>query len=353
MLRLESLGKRFDETVAVDDLSLDVGQGEFLSLLGPSGCGKTTTLRMIGGFESPTTGRILLQERDVTRLPPQRRATGMVFQSYALFPHLDVFENVAFGLRARGDTTGLEARVLRALARVDLTGYERRSVQALSGGQQQRVALARALAPEPPVLLLDEPLSNLDAALRERTRSELRSLLKEVGITAIFVTHDQEEAFHLSDRIAVMDRGRLQQVGPPEELYHAPANPFVAAFVGQANFFEGVVEGAEEGMISVRLVGGAVWRMAGGGLEAGARVRVMTRPESLGVTPADAGSDALPGRVIDRRFAGSTAFYRVELEGPGEVLVAVTGRTDSDLSGEVSVSLVPGAVARAYPQDPR
>src|SRR5690606_5680936 len=154
--------------------------------------------------------RILLQERDVTRLPPQRRATGMVFQSYALFPHLDVFENVAFGLRARGDTTGLEARVLRALARVDLTGYERRSVQALSGGQQQRVALARALAPEPPVLLLDEPLSNLDAALRERTRSELRSLLKEVGITAIFVTHDQEEAFHLSDRIAVMDRGRLQ-----------------------------------------------------------------------------------------------------------------------------------------------
>lgn len=353
MLRLESLGKRFDETVAVDDLSLEVGRGEFLSLLGPSGCGKTTTLRMIGGFETPTAGRILLDGRDVTRLPPQRRATGMVFQSYALFPHLDVFENVAFGLRARNDTADLEARVHRALARVDLSGYERRSVQALSGGQQQRVALARALAPEPPVLLLDEPLSNLDAALRERTRSELRSLLKEVGITAIFVTHDQEEAFHLSDRIAVMDRGKLQQIGAPEDLYHLPANPFVAAFVGQANFFDGVVEGGGDGMIDVRLTGGAVWRMAGEGFVPGAGVRVMTRPESLGVAPASSGDDALRGRVSDRRFAGSTAFYSVDLDGPGQVLVAVTGRTDADLSGEVSVSLVPGAVARAYPRDSR
>ena len=352
MLRLESLAKRFDETVAVDDLSLEVQRGEFLSLLGPSGCGKTTTLRMIGGFETPTSGRILLEGRDVTRLPPQRRDTGMVFQSYALFPHLDVFENVAFGLRARGGDAELDGRVRRALARVDLDGYERRSVQALSGGQQQRVALARALAPEPPVLLLDEPLSNLDAALRERTRSELRSLLKEVGITAIFVTHDQEEAFHLSDRIAVLNRGRLQQVGAPEDLYHAPANAFVAAFVGQANFFDGVVEESRGESVSVRLPGGASWKVDGVDVRPGASVRVMTRPESLRVIAgAPAGADAIAGKVMDRRFAGSTAFYRVHLDGAGEALVAVTGRTDADLSGEVAVSLAPGAVARAYPRD--
>src|SRR5690606_14197502 len=200
------------------------------------------TLRMIAGFEVPTSGRILLDGRDVTSLPPQRRGTGMVFQSYALFPHLDVFENVAFGLRAQGaPAASIAPRVEGALARVDMAGYERRAIQALSGGQQQRVALARALAPEPPVLLLDEPLSNLDAALRERTRAELRALLKEVGITAIFVTHDQEEAFALSDRIAVMNAGRLQQLGTPETLYRSPANPFVASFVGRANFLDGRV----------------------------------------------------------------------------------------------------------------
>src|SRR5690606_6485681 len=230
MLRLESLTKRFGETAAVADLSLEVRPGEFLTLLGPSGCGKTTTLRMIAGFETPTAGRILFDGKDITGLSPQRRGFGMVFQSYALFPHLDVFENVAFGLRTqRRSRTEIRRRVEEALALVDLAGYGGRRVQELSGGQQQRGAPARALAPEPRVLLLDEPLSNLDAALRERTRDELRALLRRVGITAIFVTHDQEEAFALSDRIAVMRDGHLQQVDSPEALYQRPANPFVAS----------------------------------------------------------------------------------------------------------------------------
>lgn len=352
MVRLEGLSKVFGETIAVDDLSLEVQQGEFLSLLGPSGCGKTTTLRMIGGFETPTTGRILLSGKDVTGSPPQRRGTGMVFQSYALFPHLDVFENVAFGLRARGDRgAAIAQRVQSALERVDLAGYEKRAVQALSGGQQQRVALARALAPEPPVLLLDEPLSNLDAALRERTRSELRALLKDVGITAIFVTHDQEEAFHLSDRVAVMNQGRLQQVGPAEELYHRPANPFVATFVGQANFLGGTVvntgpEGAE-----VALQGGMRWRLDDGdGLAKGEAVQVMTRPESLRLVPLEEATEtALHGVVKDRRFAGGQVFYQVMLQQAGELLVSVTSRADSHLAGEVGVELIPGATARAYP----
>jgi ABC-type Fe3+/spermidine/putrescine transport system ATPase subunit len=351
MLGLESLGKRFDETIAVDDLSLTVGRGEFLSLLGPSGCGKTTTLRMIAGFETPTSGRILLDGRDVTGLPPQRRGTGMVFQSYALFPHLNVFENVAFGLKARGAAAAdIQSRVSSALVRVDLGGYEKRSVQALSGGQQQRVALARALAPEPPVLLLDEPLSNLDAALRERTRGELRALLKEVGITAVFVTHDQEEAFHLSDRIAVLDAGRLQQVGSAEELYHQPANAFVAAFVGQANFLDAVVLERGEDCSWCEVAGRARWCVAAADLSEGTRVRVMTRPESLRLVPAHAaGAEAIRGQVVDRRFAGGATYYRVSIGENIELLAAITGRSDEDFSGEVGVALLPGGTARAFP----
>lgn len=351
MLRLETVSKRFEDTLAVDRLSLEVGRGEFLSLLGPSGCGKTTTLRMIAGFETPSSGRIQIEGRDVTSLPPQHRATGMVFQSYALFPHLDVFENVAFGLKARGaPAADIPERVRKALARVDLAGYERRSVQALSGGQQQRVALARALAPEPPVLLLDEPLSNLDAALRERTRGELRVLLKEVGITAVFVTHDQEEAFHLSDRIAVLDRGRLQQVGSAESLYHEPVNPFVAAFVGQANFLDASVLGEGDGCVQVEIAGGARWCVAGSDLARGSTARVMTRPESLEVLPAArAQADSLRGRVLDRRFAGGATYYRVDVGSGREVVAAVIGRSDEDLSGEVAIALREGGTARAYP----
>jgi ABC-type Fe3+/spermidine/putrescine transport system ATPase subunit len=352
MLRIVSLSKHFGSTVAVDDVSLEVEQGEFLSLLGPSGCGKTTTLRMIAGFETPTSGQILLDDRDVSRLPPQRRGFGMVFQNYALFPHLNVFENVAFGLKAKKIPAGtLNERVAQALARVDLTGYERRAVQALSGGQQQRVALARALAPEPPLLLLDEPLSNLDAALRERTRDELRTLLKRVGITSIFVTHDQEEAFALSDRIAILREGRLQQVGTPEDLYRSPANPFVASFVGRANFLEGRVVGREDGDGFVEIAEGARWRVRLNGV-AGERVRVMVRPESLRLAPGSSRSsaDGLRGRVLDRRFAGASTVYRVRVEGIPELFVAIPG-TPASLGDDVVVTAEETAQLHAFPVD--
>jgi len=340
MLRLDRLTKRFGSTLAVDELSLEVREGEFLSLLGPSGCGKTTSLRMIAGFEAPSSGRINVAGRDVSSLPPQRRGTGMVFQNYALFPHLDVYENVAFGLRAQGvPSADLKGRVSQALSRVDLAGFEKRSVQALSGGQQQRVALARALAPEPPLLLLDEPMSNLDAALRERTRDELRILLKRVGITSIFVTHDQEEAFALSDRIAIMRDGRLQQLGTPEELYRHPVNPFVAAFVGRANFLDGrVVDRAgSEGLVEV--AGGARWRVRLHG-SAEDRVQVMVRPEALRLAPrgTDLEDRGLAGRVLDRRFAGATTLYRVEVAGAPELFVTVPGHDGDGIHGEVVVT---------------
>jgi ABC-type Fe3+/spermidine/putrescine transport system ATPase subunit len=356
MLRLEGLTKRFGETTAVSGLSLEVERGEFLSLLGPSGCGKTTTLRMIAGFEAPDAGRIMLADRDVTGLPPQRRGMGMVFQSYALFPHLDVYGNVEFGLRSQGVASSeIADRVGRALELVALDGLARRRVQALSGGQQQRVALARALAPEPPVLLLDEPLSNLDAALRERTRVELRSLLKQVGITAVFVTHDQEEAFDLSDRIAVLNAGELQQVGTPEELYGAPANEFVGSFVGRASFLPGRLVGVSGAAGSCEVAGSGRWsvRVAPGAVE-GSEVTVMARPESLlllamgeGDRPESGGAQAVRGRVAERRFAGPVTMYRVEIEGGGEVLIS-SGARVAAVGQAVAVTLAPGAVAHAF-----
>ncbi|HEV8176097.1 MAG TPA: ABC transporter ATP-binding protein, partial [Gemmatimonadales bacterium] len=234
-LQLDRLTKRFDNTLAVDELSLSIERGEMLALLGPSGSGKTTTLRLLAGFEVPDQGRVLVEGEDVTRVDPVARRFGMVFQHYALFPHLDVGQNVAFGLESLGVSgEELQRRVGRALALVDLAGYERRRISQLSGGQQQRVALARALAPEPRVLLLDEPLSNLDPSLRERTRREIRELIRRVGITTVLVTHEQDEAFDLGDRVAVLRGGRLEQVGTPEDLYAAPANEFVAGFVGRS-----------------------------------------------------------------------------------------------------------------------
>lgn len=326
MLRLEALTKRFGETLAVDDVDLEVSRGEFLTLLGPSGCGKTTTLRMIAGFETPTSGRILVNDDDVSRLPPQKRGFGMVFQNYALFPHLNVFENVAYGLRAQGvRSRELPERVGAALGRVDLEGYEKRSIQALSGGQQQRVALARALAPEPPLLLLDEPLSNLDAALRERTRVELRRLLKEVGITSIFVTHDQEEAFALSDRIAVMRGGELQQVGTPEELYRRPSNAFVASFVGRANFIDCTMSEGPGGGKIADLGSDIVWDLTDDVVGDGyGRGRLMIRPESLEIRPAPEGCRGLCGAVLERRFGGALTTYLVQLESGISVAVAAT-----------------------------
>ncbi|MFN2492750.1 MAG: ABC transporter ATP-binding protein [Pyrinomonadaceae bacterium] len=236
LLSLKNLSKRFDKTQAVADVSLDVERGEFFGLLGPSGCGKTTTLRMIAGLENPDSGTITFAERDITTLPAERRGFGMVFQNYALFPHLNVSENVAFGLRARNKPKAeIRDRVKAALELVQLPGYEVRRVDELSGGQQQRVAIARAIAIEPALLLFDEPLSNLDVTLREETRGELRELVARLGLTAVYVTHDQEEAFALCDRISVMVGGKILQTGRPRDLYEHPAQLSVGRFLGRNN----------------------------------------------------------------------------------------------------------------------
>lgn len=239
-VRLENVTHSYGPLVAVDDLSLDVDAGSFVSLLGPSGCGKSTTLRIVAGFETPDSGRVLIGGRDVTGLEARRRPTAMVFQNYALFPHMSVGENVAYGLKVRRmPRPKIEARVLDVLERVDLAEYRKTPVTDLSGGQQQRAALARAIAVEPDVLLFDEPLSNLDVALRNQTRRELKELQRRLGVTSIYVTHDQEEALSLSDYVAVMRKGRIVQAGPPRRLYDEPDTAFVASFLGGANILEG------------------------------------------------------------------------------------------------------------------
>ncbi len=295
---------------AVDDVTLAVRAGEFVSLLGPSGCGKTTLLRIIAGFETPTAGEIALAGQPVTHLPPDARGTAMVFQSYALFPHLDVFENVAFGLRVRG--TGepeIADRVGDALRIVGLEGLGRRSPDQLSGGQQQRVAVARAVVTRPRVLLLDEPLSNLDAKLREQMRVELRRIQRALGITAIYVTHDQVEAMTLADRIAVLDRGRVQQVAPPAELYARPANAFVSEFVGKVNLLEGRVVEVRDGQCRVALSGIDAIVPSSQTFAAGTRVGVVVRPETVHLGH----SGALRGVVRRAIYLGSQVEYEVEV----------------------------------------
>ena len=257
-VRLEGVTKKFDEVTAVDDLTLEIESGKFYALLGPSGCGKTTTLRMIGGFEEPSSGTIFLGDRTVTGLPPHRRDVNTVFQSYALFPHLTIFENVAFGLRRKGKRgADLKTQVDEMLGIVGLSGYGGRKPRQLSGGQQQRVALARALVNHPRVLLLDEPLGALDLKLRKEMQLELKNIQREIGITFVHVTHDQEEAMTMADFIVVMNGGRIEQLGTPTELYEHPATAFVANFLGISNLLPGTVEGPE----AVRLTGGAVLRV--------------------------------------------------------------------------------------------
>jgi len=346
-LELRGVTKRFGDVVAVRELTLDVPAGEFLTLLGPSGCGKTTALRLIAGFESPDRGAIVFDGRDVTSRSPQRRGFGMVFQNYALFPHLDVAENVSFGLRARGEPASeIPERVRAALRRVNLEGYGARAVQALSGGQQQRVALARALAIEPSLLLLDEPLSNLDAALREQTRREIRDLVKSLGITAVFVTHDQEEAFALSDRIAVLEAGRMRQIGPPEELYRRPADPFVATFVGRANLVPATLSGGGPRRVDF---GGETWwdADADAGIPAGP-VLALLRPEDLEVVEAGQG---LAGVVRDRRFAGATTSFIIRTDstegGPRDLEVIAEDR--AAVGDTVTVRPRAGGTIRVFP----
>ncbi len=331
-VRLVELTKRFREVTAVDAVSLDIGSGEFFSLLGPSGCGKTTTLRMIGGFEVPTSGRIELRGQDITQAPPERRPVNMVFQSYALFPHLSVFENVAFGLRRRKvPDPDIRQRVGQALELVRLTGFDRRSPDQLSGGQQQRVALARALVCEPTVLLLDEPLGALDLKLRRQLQVELKRVQLEIGITFIYVTHDQEEALALSDRIAVMNRGRPEQVGTPEELYDRPRTRFVAGFIGTTNLLTGTVESIADGQAVVRLSTGERCRLAGDGLMPGRTVDLSARPEAVDLRSA-ATTDgigveglSLRGRIVQSAYLGTSISYQVETDS-GLVIAAVVPR---------------------------
>ncbi|MGB7213017.1 MAG: ABC transporter ATP-binding protein [Gemmatimonadales bacterium] len=311
-LQLDALTKSFGELRAVDRLSLEIERGKILALLGPSGSGKTTTLRVLGGFESPDEGRILVDGEDVTRLPPQRRRFGMVFQHYALFPHLDVGRNVAFGLETMGVSgSELVRRVDEALGLVDLAGLARRRVDQLSGGQQQRVALARALAPEPRVLLLDEPLSNLDPTLREHTRRELRAVIARVGITSVLVTHDQEDAFDLGDRVAVLRGGKLEQVGTPDQLYLDPASPFVAGFVGRSSRLDAILEESGADRVFVRI--GKVRLMLPGPRppQPPGAVVLVARPESWRMIEPNPGD--LQGPVVARRFTGALAYFTVQV----------------------------------------
>jgi spermidine/putrescine transport system ATP-binding protein len=315
-VRLENVTKRFDDVVAVDDLTLEVPHGSFFALLGPSGCGKTTTLRMIGGFEEQTEGAIFLGDREVTGLPPYKRDVNTVFQSYALFPHLSLFENVAFGLKRRGvKGNEVRERVLQILDLVQLSGMERRKPRQLSGGQQQRVALARALVNRPRVLLLDEPLGALDLKLRKEMQLFIKGLQHELGITFIHVTHDQEEAMTMANSIAVMSNGHIEQLGSADELYERPATPFVARFLGVSN----LLEGHSLGDGNVRLHDGTVVRAPASSGRNGP-VAVGIRPEKIRLGRTD--ENALTGEVTERAYIGVSTQYIVQTpHGPITVYV--------------------------------
>jgi len=345
-LRLDSLEKRFGELTVTRGVSLSAERGEIVALLGPSGSGKTTVLRLTAGFETPDAGRVLVEGEDVTRVPPERRRFGMVFQHYALFPHMTAGENIAFGLEARGASRReIEARVAEMLALAGLGGFEERRVTAMSGGQQQRVALARALAPDPRVLLLDEPLSNLDPSLRERTRREVKRAIRRVGITTLFVTHEQEEAFALGDRVAVLHRGRLEQVGTPEELFEKPATRFVATFIGRSSVIPVVWE---EG---ARIPGGPLWpAVAAAPLSAGEAADLVVRPEALTFS-ARPSSDALAGTVVESRYAGRVAYFLVASDGAGELEVQAPPHAAREGERVLIVLTPSGPVPRAFPRE--
>ena len=345
-LALKNISKRYDSTPAVTSVSLEVERGEFFGLLGPSGCGKTTTLRMIAGLEGPDSGTIEFAGRDITGLTPEARGFGMVFQNYALFPHLNVFENVAFGLRARRKATPeIAERVALALELVQLPAYEKRNVAELSGGQQQRVAIARAVAIEPALLLFDEPLSNLDVTLREETRGELRELVDRLGITAVYVTHDQEEAFALCDRISVMVQGRILQTGTPSQLYEHPAEVSVARFLGRNNLIPAMRLSAMKSVLGEfkTLAGAHTLRLP---VKPG-ELPPLNKPCTLAVRPEHVliakesgnGENVLPATVRDIAFAGATT--TITLDANGLVLEALVIRADDLSVGESCTIVLP------------
>jgi spermidine/putrescine ABC transporter ATP-binding subunit len=349
---LGDLVKRFGSLAAVDHVSLDVLSGEFLTLLGPSGCGKTTTLRCIAGFVRPDTGRVRIADQDVTDMPPHRRNIGMVFQNYALFPHMTVLGNVAYALRIRGaPKEAIQAKVRAALELVRLTGLETRRVQQLSGGQQQRVALARALIYEPSVLLLDEPLSNLDAKLRAEMRVEIRNLQKRTAMTMVYVTHDQEEALAVSDRIAVMNAGHIEQVATPAEIYDRPQSQFVASFIGTSSILEGKIESDSGDGTTIRLPAGQQVRLPQrAGTEPGSPVSLIIRPEHVRLVSSAEGqgrATLLPGRIVATILLGP--IMRLQIALPGDLRIAADLQRQSvdtipREGDEVTVSILRAAI---------
>ncbi|MFC6718998.1 ABC transporter ATP-binding protein [Natrialbaceae archaeon GCM10025810] len=356
VLELDGLVRSYRTETAVEDLSLSVGDGEVLTLLGPSGCGKTTTLRLIGGLERPDAGTIKLGDRviadsDGTFVPPEERGIGLVFQDFALFPHLTAAENVGFGLSEWSESER-QARVEELLDLVGLSDHADDHPGELSGGQQQRIALARSLAPEPDVLLLDEPLSNLDVSLRASMREEIRRIIDETGVTAIWVTHDQEEALSVADRVGVMHDGHLQQVGRPEEVFERPASRFVASFLGRAGFLSATVEGGhlvtDVGRLDADALVG-VERSDWGALSDEATVDVLVRPDDLRVTPTS--EDESNGTIIRRQYQGPSFIYRVETAS-GDTVQCLHGHTEVfDVGTSVRVDLVANHPLVWYPRD--
>ena len=323
-LHLENVSKLFaargggDDVTAISKANLQIEKGEFITLLGPSGCGKTTMLRMIAGFEFPTTGKIWLDGSDIGQLPPHKRGMSMVFQSYAIFPHLTVFENTAYGLRVqRVSKADMIKRVDRVLEMVELEGYGSRTPEQLSGGQQQRVALARALVMEPKVLLMDEPLSNLDAKLRDQMRSEIRRIQQQLGITSIYVTHDQTEAMTMSDRVVVMDKGRIAQIGTPIEIYRQPNSRFVADFIGRANFIQGTIRAISEGKLTVEALGKTLdVNAVSADYHVGQTANIVIRPEMALIDPVGEQSKfTVPGIVRESAYLGHMVEYEIEVDG--------------------------------------
>jgi len=318
-LQLQNLSHQFGNIRALNQLSLQVDSGKILTLLGPSGCGKTTTIRLIAGLLKPSSGKIIIDEQDITSLPPEKRNIGMVFQSYALFPHLNVFENVAFGLKARGYSTNeIKNKVEKALSLVNLSSYHKRAVFKLSGGEQQRVSVARAVVIEPKLLLLDEPLSNLDAGLREQTRSQLRELIHQLHITTIFVTHDQEEAFAFSDRVALLSEGTLQQIGTAQELYFRPANHFVANFIGKSNIWELPLKSHEEAATVFKLPSGmelCISPKHHPKLKIGEYYKLLLRPENVQLEETSSTQPLFSAQIISQRFMGANIEFVLKGEG--------------------------------------
>jgi spermidine/putrescine ABC transporter ATP-binding subunit len=322
---LSGVEKRFENVGAVRGVSLDIRSGEFLTLLGPSGSGKTTTLMMIAGFEMPTAGDIAIDGRSVVALPPYKRNIGMVFQNYALFPHLTVAENIGFPLKQRGVDRSTRSRLVAdTLELVRLPGYQARYPRQLSGGQQQRVALARAIVFRPRLLLMDEPLGALDKQLRESLQLEMRRLHADLGITFIYVTHDQEEALTMSDRVAVMHEGLIAQVGTPEDLYDRPCDRFVASFIGESNFLPVVVQGSDNGMVFAQYAGATLWGLARRRPTPGETVTLATRPERMRFADAPRGTgheNRVPATIVEAVFAGERRRYLCQSEGGGSIVL--------------------------------